>query len=131
MVTGQEYSLVASDLLMFNYGMNSQEVEQFSTDANNDTALYLVNGQVMCRELLTMQYSIDGSSQVYNTTRIYVPDNVVASTGCVLLREPICGLRSCSTGSGITRAQDSLSIRPSLHPTRYLHRPGRALLGKA
>ena len=61
--------------------MNSQEVKQFSTDANNDTALYLVNGQVMCRELLTMQYTIDGSSQVYNTTRIYVPDNVVASSG--------------------------------------------------
>jgi hypothetical protein len=84
MVQGQDYSLVASDLLMFNYGMNSTEVKQFSTDANNDTAIYLVNGQVMCREFFTMQYTIDGSPAELNTTRIYVPDDVLSSTGSTI-----------------------------------------------
>jgi uncharacterized membrane protein YkvI len=37
----------------------------------------------MCKELLTTQYTINGSSQVYNTTRIYVQNAVHDQNGNV------------------------------------------------
>jgi hypothetical protein len=45
----------------------------FSTDAQNDSAIYNVNGAVLCRELVPTNYTINGSSQIYSTTRVYCP----------------------------------------------------------
>lgn len=75
MTNGENYSLVAKDLLMFYVGGTNGEVKQFSTDAANDTALYSMNNQTLCRELFTTNYRIDNGSFVHNTTRIYVGDS--------------------------------------------------------
>lgn len=71
---GDNFSLIAQDYLSF-YGPNAA-VKSFSTDAKNDSAIYLVNGTELCRELFTTNYTINGSPQIYNTTRIYIPDAI-------------------------------------------------------
>lgn len=83
MAYGENYSLVASDLLMFYVGETNGEVKQFATDASNDTADYAMNNTTMCRELFTKTYTIDNSSQSYNTTRIYVENDSSDQTGNV------------------------------------------------
>ncbi len=75
MKSGETYSLVAKDLLMFYVGGTNGEVKQFSTDAANDTAIYNWSNQTMCKELLTTSYYIDNGSVLHNTTRIYVADS--------------------------------------------------------
>ena len=85
LTTGENYSLVAQDLLSFSFsavpGDHMTQIEQFSTDPNNDSAIYFLNGQEMCTELMTTQYTIDGSSQTHNTTRIYQAISYQGSTG--------------------------------------------------
>ncbi len=74
--TGDNFSLVAQDRLSFGYtapgGMTST-VATFSTDSGNDSAIYVVNGTELCRELFATNYTAIGSSEVYNTTRVYLP----------------------------------------------------------
>lgn len=72
MKTGEYYSLVAKDLLMFYVGGTNGEVKQFSTDIGNDTAMYSMNDHTLCKELFTTNYKIDNGSNILNTTRIYV-----------------------------------------------------------
>ncbi len=85
MTTGESYSLVAQDLLTFSYsstnGGQVTQISAFSTDPNNDSAIYYLNSQEICRELVTTQYTIAGSSQVHNTTRIYQASSYQGSTG--------------------------------------------------
>ncbi len=85
LTTGQNYSMVAQDLLSFSYsggpGTVVTQIKAFSTDRNNDSAIYFLNGTEMCRELLTTQYTIDGSSNVHNTTRIYEANSLQGDTG--------------------------------------------------
>jgi hypothetical protein len=81
---GDSFSLVTADSLGF--GITQDAVAQpfvsfFSTDANNDSAIYSVNGTEVCQEIFPLNYTINGSSQTYNTTRLYVPvQNYVQST---------------------------------------------------
>jgi len=73
---GASYCLDAQDVLGFNTkssnSTNSNPVFTFSSDTNNDSAIYTVNGTVLCRELFPTNYTITGSPQVQNTTRIYL-----------------------------------------------------------
>jgi hypothetical protein len=77
--TGDNFSLVAADRLSFAYGKSAGANTSytygttFTTDPENDSAIYLVNGTQLCRELFPTNYTITGSSQTYNTTRVYVP----------------------------------------------------------
>lgn len=73
-LTGQDYSLVAQDLLAFVYGYSAPEAKQYSTDAKNDTAIYMIGGKEIGRELFTTQCTIKGDPQIRNTTRIYIPN---------------------------------------------------------
>jgi hypothetical protein len=81
---GDSFSLVTADSLGF--GITQDAVAQpfvsfFSTDANNDSAIYSVNGTEVCQEIFPLNYTINGGSQTYNTTRLYVPvQNYVQST---------------------------------------------------
>ena len=78
--SGDSYSLVADDYLQFLYN-NTASQSYFSSDASNDSAIYLVNGAELCREILPLNYTISGDPQSYNTTRIYVPDgNYIPAT---------------------------------------------------
>ena len=71
--SGDSYSLVADDYLQFLYN-NTPSQSYFSSDGNNDSAIYLVNGPELCREIFPLNYTISGSPLIYNTIRIYVPD---------------------------------------------------------
>ncbi len=77
--TGDNFSLIAADRLSFAYGKfegaNTTYTygTTFTTDPENDSAIYLVNGTQLCREVFPTNYTITGSSEVYNTTRVYVP----------------------------------------------------------
>jgi hypothetical protein len=74
--TGDNFSLVAQDRLDFGYtapGGMSSTVATFSTDSANDSAIYVVNGTELCRELFATNYTAIGNPQVYNTTRVYLP----------------------------------------------------------
>ena len=73
--SGDSFCLVADDYLQFLYN-NTKADDQFSSDANNDSAIYRVNGIEVCRELFPVNYTISGSIQPYNTARIYVPDAI-------------------------------------------------------
>lgn len=75
MKSGDHYSLVARDLLMFYVGGTNGEIKQFSTDAGNDTAIYSMNNNTLCKELFTTNYSIDNGTHLFNTSRIYVSDS--------------------------------------------------------
>lgn len=88
LTSGQEYCLVAQDLLSFSYAASPDsyvmtQIKTFSTDANNDSAIYVLDGHEMCREQFTTQYTMAGSSQVHNTTRTYVQDAVQDRNGNV------------------------------------------------
>ncbi len=75
---GDNYSLVAQDSLSFSYGSShnaSTYAGTFSSDAQNDSAIFTVNGTQVCRELFPTNYTLEGSSEVYNTTRVFVPLN--------------------------------------------------------
>jgi hypothetical protein len=77
--TGDNFSLVAADRLSFAYGRAAgantsyTQATTFTTDPENDSAIYLVNGTQLCREVFPLNYTIDGSTQVINTSRVYVP----------------------------------------------------------
>lgn len=76
--TGDNYSLVAQDNLAFSYGSShsaSTYLGVFSSDPQNDSAIFIANGTQVCRELFPTNYTLEGSSQVYNTTRLYVSLN--------------------------------------------------------
>ncbi len=81
---GDSFSLVTADSLGF--GITQDAVAQpfvsfFSTNANKDSAIYSVNGTEVCQEIFPSNYTINGDSQTYNTTRLYVPvQNYVQST---------------------------------------------------
>ncbi len=75
MKKGDHYSLVANDLLMFYVGGTNGEVKKFTTDSGNDTAIYSMNNNTLCKELFTTSYSIDNGTNLLNTTRIYVSDS--------------------------------------------------------
>ena len=78
--SGDSYSLVADDYLQFLYN-NTTSQSYFSSDANNDSAIYLVNSTELCREIFPLNYTISGDPLLYNTTRIYVPDgNYIPAT---------------------------------------------------
>jgi hypothetical protein len=85
LTTGQNFSLVAQDLLSYSYstepGGKVTSLSTFSTNANNDSAIYFLNGTEVCREQLTTQYTMDGSSQVHNTTRIYMENAIQSDAG--------------------------------------------------
>jgi len=85
LTNGENYCLVAQDLLSFSYsttqGGKVTSMSTFSTDANNDSAIYSLNRTDMCKELLTTQYLIDGSTQVRNTTRIYEASSLQSNNG--------------------------------------------------
>jgi hypothetical protein len=87
---GDSFSLVSADSLGFGIIQNavaSTAVSFFPTDAENDSAIYSINGTEICQELFPLNYTINGSSQTYNTTRIYVPtQNYVQSTDPSLAR---------------------------------------------
>ncbi len=74
MKSGDNYNLVAKDLLMFYVGGTNGEFKQFTTDAANDTAVYSLGNQTLCREFFTRNYTIDNTSTLHNTVRIYVGD---------------------------------------------------------
>jgi hypothetical protein len=73
LATGDNFSLVAQDRLDFSSGTGFAPTAIFTTDAQNDSAIYVVNGTELCRELFPTSYTPLGSDQVYNTTRDYVP----------------------------------------------------------
>ncbi len=81
---GDSFSLVTADSLGF--GITQDAIAQpfvsfFSTDANNDSAIYSVNRTEVCQEIFPLNYTINGGFQTYNTTRLYVPvQNYVQST---------------------------------------------------
>ena len=82
---GDNFTLVSFDRLGFETSQSPtspvQNVFFFSTDSQNDSAVYSVNGTVLCQEFFPLNYTINGNSQTYNTTRIYVPyQNYVQST---------------------------------------------------
>jgi cell division septation protein DedD len=81
---GDSFSLVSADSLSFAIIQNavfSTPSSFFPTDAANDSAIYSVNGTEFCQELFPLNYTINGSPQTYNTTRVYVPtQNYVQST---------------------------------------------------
>jgi len=72
---GDSFTLVSFDNLGFETSQSStspiQNIFFFSTDAQNDSAIYSVNGTELCQELFPLNYTINGSSETYNTTRIY------------------------------------------------------------
>ena len=73
---GDSFSLVSADSL--GCGITQDAVAQpsvsfFSADANNDSAIYSINGTEVCQEIFPLNYTISGGSQTYNTTRLYVP----------------------------------------------------------
>jgi hypothetical protein len=76
---GDNFSLVAADRLSFGYGRANGAnttytyATTFTTDSQNDSAIYLVNGTQLCRELFPTSYSINENPKVINTTRDYVP----------------------------------------------------------
>jgi hypothetical protein len=73
---GDNFSLVAADRLLFGYGLpngTSQYQTTFSTDQENDSAIYLVGGVQLCKEQFPTSYTISGSALIYNTTRDFVP----------------------------------------------------------
>lgn len=73
LMTGDNFSLVAQDRLDFSYGGSSNSVATFSSDAQNDSAIYVVNGTELCRELFPTNYTDLSSGLLYNTTRDYLP----------------------------------------------------------
>ncbi len=87
---GDSFSLVSADSLGFTIIQNaiaSTPVSFFPTDAKNDSAIYSINGTEICQELFPLNYTINGSSQTYNTTRFYVPtQNYVQSPDPSLAR---------------------------------------------
>ena len=74
---GDNFTLVSFDNLGFETSQSStspiQNIFFFSTDAQNDSAIYSVNGTELCQELFPLNYTINGNSETYNTTRIFVP----------------------------------------------------------
>ena len=74
---GDNFTLVSFDNLGFETSQSStspiQNIFFFSTDAENDSAIYSVNGTELCQELFPLNYTINGNSETYNTTRIFVP----------------------------------------------------------
>ena len=74
--TGDNFSLVAQDRLSFAYGSSQNtmvNLPTFSSDALNDSAIYYVNNTQLCKEQFPTNFTMLGSSQLYNTTRDYIP----------------------------------------------------------
>lgn len=76
MRTGAPFSLVSEDTVWLatqdQNGSQSALSEEFTTDSGNDTAIYRLDGTILCQEFFTTHYTLDGSPQVLNTTRVYL-----------------------------------------------------------
>ena len=106
--SGDSYSLVADAYLQFLYN-NTTSQSYFSSNANNDSAIYQVNSTELCREIFPLNYTISGDPLLYNTSRIYVPDaNYIPAAANTSVTEESKSLSALADSHTIKRGDSRL-----------------------
>jgi hypothetical protein len=76
---GDEYFLVASDRLSVH--IETFAINTFSSNAENDTAIFKNNDEEICRQYFTTAFKINLTGSDTNTRRFYLPNASLHSSG--------------------------------------------------